>query len=411
MKKAFKILGIVLGVLLVGAVGTFLYAKHAAAQRLDRDYSVEVAKIPIPFPLTEDELRALRTNRAAKAAHPAHPAEPADVTPEGSATTPPETEAGEPTKLAVHAATPEAAQAAEAVAPSTEGDSTGTAPSEAPTPDGAAEAATTPAPSVDPLAGVDLDAIALQRALARGKRYLESRAGCADCHGEDYGGKVVVDHPMLGKWVAPNITRGGVTKDYEPEDWVRIIRHGIKPDGKPATMPSLDFTWFSDQEISDIAAYIEGLPPVDRVMPPSEFGPVFTFLMAFEKNQISAEFIDHAARRPVYPPAASVANLSLGKHLAATCMGCHGPLLAGGKIAGGDPDWPPASNLTFHESGLAKWSLTDFQRALREGKRPDGRPLDPVMPVSYTKNLGDAEIEALYLFFQSLPKVPLGTKE
>src|SRR6187455_2229162 len=31
-----------------------------------------------------------------------------------------------------------------------------------------------------------LQAVALERALARGKHYLESRAGCGDCHGSDF---------------------------------------------------------------------------------------------------------------------------------------------------------------------------------------------------------------------------------
>ena len=270
--------------------------------------------------------------------------------------------------------------------------------------DGEAEPAPTAAPSEEP----NLEEIALERALARAEGYLKSRIACGECHGEDFGGKVIVDHPMMGTWVAPNITRGGVTKNYKPEDWVRIIRHGIKPDGKPATMPSVDTAWLSDQEISDIAAYITSLPPVERELPASSFGPVFTFLFAFNENQVSAEIIDHTTPRLKFPPSTSEATIELGKHLATTCVGCHRLDFSGGKIAGGDPSWPPAPNLTFHETGLEKWSLEDFTRSLREGKRPDGRLLDPIMPVAYTKNLSDIEIEAMYLYFQSLPKVPLG---
>jgi mono/diheme cytochrome c family protein len=363
VKKLFKIVGVVLGIVLLAAVGSFLYAKRAAAQRLDKDYQIQVAAIPMPFPLTEDELDALRKERAATA--------PQGSQPGGTA------------------AAQNQAEPAEANA--------------APGQEAAAEDA---APAADPLEGVDLDALALERALERGKGYLESRAGCADCHGEDFGGKVIVDHPMMGRWVAPNITRGGLTKNYRAEDWVRIVRHGVKPNGKPATMPSIDFTWFSDQEISDIATYISHQPPVDRIMPPSDFGPVFAFLTAFSDNQVNAEFLDHTTQRSVYPPSTSAASLELGKHLASTCMGCHGPEFAGGKIPGGDPAWPPAANLTFHETGLATWSLEDFQRVMREGKRPDGRTLDPIMPIAYTKNLKETETEALYMYLKTVPKLP-----
>jgi len=38
---------------------------------------------------------------------------------------------------------------------------------------------------------------------------------------------------------------------------------------------------------------------------------------------------------------------AFGRHLAATCMGCHGEDLGGGPIIGGDPSWPPAANLSL----------------------------------------------------------------
>jgi mono/diheme cytochrome c family protein len=87
----------------------------------------------------------------------------------------------------------------------------------------------------------------------------------------------------------------------------------------------------------------------------------------------------------------------LGKYLGARCSGCHGAGFAGGEIVGGDPAWPHARNLTFHETGLAKWSLDDFKKALRDGVRPDGAKIDKVMPIAYTSQLKHAEIEALYV--------------
>ncbi|MEX2327710.1 MAG: c-type cytochrome, partial [Pseudomonadales bacterium] len=183
---------------------------------------------------------------------------------------------------------------------------------------------------------VDVAEIAYRRALQRGEHYLKSRAACADCHGADYGGDVIADNPVLGRWVAPNITRGGVTADYTSEDWVRLIRHGVKPDGRPATMPSGDFTNFSDQEISDIVTYIESLPAIDRVMPPTVLGPAMAIMILNGEMAVSAEVIDHTAPRPVYPPAIAP-TLELGAHLANTCTGCHGNNLSGGPIAGGDP--------------------------------------------------------------------------
>lgn len=353
--RVLKWIGVVLGAVVVLAVGAVLYFKSAAQAKLDRTFEVKVEPIPIPYPLTESELEALKKKRGDELAAAAPP--PAEAAPAGD---------------------------------------TGSADA------GVAEA---PKPAADPLAGVDLKQLAKERALERAKHYMESRAACMECHGQDFGGKVVVDEPALGTWVAPNITRGGVTKDYKPVDWVRMVRHCVKPDGHPATMPCQDFTWFSDQEIADIVTFIENKPPVDRVMPKSTLGPVFAMLMATGKMKFGPDELDHTTPREKLPPRMAP-TAELGKHLAATCSGCHRADFSGGPIVGGDPKWPPAQNLTFHDEGLAKWSLDDFKKALREGVRPDGSKLDSAMPVQYTKALKDAEIEGIYKFLQTVDKKP-----
>jgi cytochrome c5 len=246
----------------------------------------------------------------------------------------------------------------------------------------------------------------LAAAVERGRHYVSSRAACTECHAADLGGKVIIDNPMMGRWVAPNIT-GDNVKQFTGSDWVRLIRHGVKPDGRPATMPSTDFTWFSDQEISDIAAYVRQQPKVERALPATEIGPVFAVLMANGVIPISAEVIDHTAARRKYPPALEP-SLELGKHLAATCTGCHAANFSGGPITGGDPDWPPAQNITFHASGIGGWTLPEFQKALREGVRKDGSHIKPPMPIAYTKNMADVELEALYVFLKQQAPVAYG---
>jgi mono/diheme cytochrome c family protein len=313
--KVLKVVGIVALGFVIVALGGVFYFKAAAKQRLAKDYSVHLAPIPMPYPLSADEVEKLPADKRDAAA---------------------------------------------------------------------------------------IAAVAREQAIARGKHYIQSRAACPECHGADFGGKVIVENPAMGRWIAPNITRGGVTKNYRAEDWDRIIRHGVLPSGKPAVMPAADFAAFSDQEVSDIATYVHSLPPVDRVMPKSELGPVYSFLIASGKLPLSAETIQHSAPHAPRPPALAV-NTDLGKHLGLTCMGCHGPGLSGGAIDGGDPSWPPARNLTFHESGIAKWSLDDFRKALKEGVRPDGSKINPVMPIAYTSKLSPEEVDALYLFLKSVP--------
>jgi hypothetical protein len=86
------------------------------------------------------------------------------------------------------------------------------------------EAATVDA-AADPLAGVDLTAIAMERAIERGHYLMTVRLGCAECHGHDLTGSLVADAQPVWTWYCPNITRGGLTKDFKSADWDRAVRH------------------------------------------------------------------------------------------------------------------------------------------------------------------------------------------
>jgi len=205
-------------------------------------------------------------------------------------------------------------------------------------------------PNADVLAGVDLKAVALERAQARGKHLVESLYPCIECHGKDFGGGTMVDDPAIGKILGVNLTRGkgGVVATYTAADWDRTVRHGVLPTGKPTVMPAGDFAAMSDQELSDIVAYIRSVPPVDREVPRPTYGPVGTLLMAAGKIRINAEEDPHEKPHAAQAPAAAV-TAEFGQHLLQVCTGCHGVDLAGGPIPGGPPDWPEAAKLSETE--------------------------------------------------------------
>lgn len=250
--------------------------------------------------------------------------------------------------------------------------------------------------------------LARDRALERGRHLVESRYPCTGCHGQDLGGGVMIDDPAIGRVLGPNLTRGkgSRTAEFRPADWDRAVRHGILRDGRPSLMPSLDFQRMSDHELSDLVVLVQSLPPVDKDVPRVALGPVGKGLVATGKFVLSADVIAaHGdAPHPVNPPESAV-TVEFGRHLAAPCMGCHGQNLAGGPIVGGDPSWPPAANLTSHPAGLHGWTLAQFTRALREGKRPDETALRPPMSeiVPYATRMSDVEVEALWTYLQSLP--------
>ncbi len=253
------------------------------------------------------------------------------------------------------------------------------------------------------------DALAHARAVERGRHLVESRYVCVECHGQNFGGGTMVDAPILGRLLGPNITlgKGSRTLNYKAADWDHIVRHGIRPDGTPAAMPSEDFASISDQELSDIISYVRTAAPVDSEVPRITLGPLGKFLVATGKLPLAADGIpDHNAPHPVAPPPTE-ATVEFGKHMAAICSGCHQANFAGGKIVGGDPSWPPAKNLTPHPDALGKWTLAQFKTVLRTGKRPDSTELKPPMNaiLPYANKMTDVEIEALWKYLQSLPPI------
>lgn len=367
MKKALKWLGIVVATLLLIGGSGYAWASWKTSELLSRKVETHRVDFPVPFPLTEREIEELRRQRAAEA-------EGEDASAE--------TEDDEATA-------------------ETEGDG--------PEAEGEEEDAEAPP---DPLADVDLAAIARARAIERGRHLVEARYACIECHGKDFGGGVMVDDPMLGRLLGPNITggKGGKTKDYTVADWDRIVRHGLRPDGRPSAMPAEDFQRMSDRELSDIIAYIRSRPNVDAEVEPVSFGPLGTVLMATGEMPIAADLIaDHRAPHEEHPPPTEPTP-EFGEHLAGVCTGCHRENLAGGPIVNGDPSWLPAANITPHEDGLAGWTYDDFVSAMRDMERPDGSKVREPMTLMapYAANMTDVELRALWAYLQSLDPQPTG---
>jgi len=247
-------------------------------------------------------------------------------------------------------------------------------------------------------------------AIERGRHLAETR-GCNDCHGRDYAGGKVIDDPAMGLVRGPNLTggRGGRVAQFTDADWVRAIRHGVGPDGRGLfVMPSEEYSHFSDADLGALIAFMKTVAAVDQERVPIQLGPVSRVLLATGKMKLAADAIDHAKLQP--PVVAMGETVEYGRYVAASCIGCHGPTFAGGKIDIGPPSWPAAANLTPHADGrLANWTQEEFVQTMRSARRPDGTEFDPVMPRAFGQ-MNDTELKALWLFFRSLPALPLGAR-
>jgi mono/diheme cytochrome c family protein len=247
--------------------------------------------------------------------------------------------------------------------------------------------------------------------LERGKHIAESFGGCQACHGANLGGGLKEDLGPLGNITYANITtgKGGKGADYSDAELARLIKHGVKKNGKGLIfMPAQDMKWWPDEDVVALISYIRTVPPVDgqpQITEPSAMMKVLDRL-----DQMPADVarrIDHGKEKIAGAPTATA---EYGEFLANACKGCHGPTLSGGPIPGAPPSMPVPLNLTPHESGLGGYELSDFKKVLREGIRKNGKKLDPFMPITMTKNYSDTETEALFAYLKAQPPKAFGNR-
>lgn len=210
-------------------------------------------------------------------------------------------------------------------------------------------------------------------------RHISIIWGCVKCHGDDLSGKLLANDPILGTIPSSNLTsgEGGIGKNYTDIDWVRAIRHDIKPNSRVEIFMN-DYSILSDQDLGDLIAYLKQIPPVDSQLQAMHLGSVVPIAPAVGLFTPSAELIDHNATRPVDPiPGATV---EYGKYLFTICSECHGNNLA---------------------DELKEWNQQDFMRAVQTGVLPNGRNLPAAMSTKIFSELNDTELSALWFYLQS----------
>ena len=119
-----------------------------------------------------------------------------------------------------------------------------------------------------------------------------------------------------------------------------------------------------------------------------------------------------APAEPELPPEAAK-----GRYLATVgnCHTCH--TVEGGKPFTGGVSFPTdfgtiySTNITQDaETGIGKWSLDDFKKAMRTGVRPDGVHLYPAFPYTSFTLTTDEDLAALYAYMKTLAPVSAPAK-
>ncbi len=217
-------------------------------------------------------------------------------------------------------------------------------------------------------------------AVARG-RHIAILWACTKCHGENLSGMLLADDPFLGTIPASNLTsgNGGIAKSYTDADWIRAIRHGVKPDSRVEIFMYDYYSTMSDRDLGDLIAYLKQIPPVDSDYPTTSFGPIVAVAPTVGLFTPAAELIDHSAPRPADPVPG--ATIEYGRYLSTLCLKCHSSNLAG---------------------KLGEWKQEEFIRALQTGVLPNGKQLGPAMPLKTYGEMNDTELTALWLYFMDV---------
>lgn len=231
--------------------------------------------------------------------------------------------------------------------------------------------------------------------IAVGQR-LATIAGCyASCHGPQGEGAVLLDEPIIGRLVAPNLSAS--VRAHSDTELANIIRHGLRPDGRSViVMPAEAFTCLNDADLGRIIAFLRSLPASTGPGPSLSLGPLGRLGLVTGQFRMATRLI---AETVPLPPAASPDAVT-GRYLSQTvCAHCHGTNLRGRTT----PAYV-SPNLQI----VAAYSAAAFTRLLRTGVPLGGQKLG-LMREEAQLNLAlltDAEIASLYSYLHSLPDTP-----
>jgi len=230
---------------------------------------------------------------------------------------------------------------------------------------------------------------------------------CVHCHGANLGGNLFFDEPEFGNAYTANLTKGagGIGSSYSDYDWVRAIRHGVKPNGRGIfVMPASDFNNMTDEDLGELLAYLKTIPPVDNdTYAAPQLTVLAKILMATGAlgEIYGADAIDHDAANLYSIPEEPTAEY--GSYLVDVfgCRLCHGQNLNGGKDP--DPTAPFGPNLT-RAGHLGNWSNEQFINTMRTGYTPEGKSLDiNFMPWNGLAAMPNDNLTAIFSYLKSVP--------
>ena len=243
--------------------------------------------------------------------------------------------------------------------------------------------------------------VASQETLAQGRSLVmqgdKSRKlpACVQCHGQ----------AMTG--VAPNVPGLlGLSNDYlnaQLGGWKTGQRRAHAPDCMAPIAKQL-----SNQEVAAVAHWLAAQPLPAQTQPQAKPSPWPAGSDPINCGSALLIPAKPSAATPQPKPASALAVQGAYLARAGNCMACHtaqgGDAFAGGRAIATPFGTVFSSNLTPDaQTGLGRWSASDFWQALHHGRSKDGRLLNPAFPYTNYTQVTRADSDALYAYLQTLP--------
>jgi mono/diheme cytochrome c family protein len=246
--------------------------------------------------------------------------------------------------------------------------------------------------------------------------------GCASCHMADKASgeaKLVLSGGQsfataFGTFLAPNISpdpAAGIG-GWSLDQFVHAVQDGITPGGAhefPA-MPYLAYAKMLPQDVVDLKAFMDGLPPSPTASQPHQVGFPFNIRRALGGWKFLFGATDYVLQGELTP------EVARGRYIAeamAHCGECHTPRNALGGLSKGQwlggaalPDGKGRTpNIT---PGKLTWTEDEIFAYLTTGFTPDfdsvGGPMAHV--VDNMARLPEADVKAVVAYLKAVPAVP-----
>lgn len=250
---------------------------------------------------------------------------------------------------------------------------------------------------------------------------------CQHCHigaeGQLDGKQLDAATSDFGEIHASNITQDPTygIGTYTDAELYRLLRTGVKKDGKLALPMMIRSRHIADEDIYSIIAFLKSDNPM--VQPSVNAIPKYkpNFLVKF-LYKIAFEPLPYPETELTVPPVSD--QIAYGKYLvdgALICFDCHSagfdtndwmnPDKSAGYMGGGNKifllgmDEPVvAANITPHKSaGIGTYTEEDFISTVMWGQKPGNKPVTyPMLPYAF---LDTTEVLAIYAYLKTVPPI------